>query len=78
MDTRKPFAFISYSRKDVAVATDIRQRLEKYVYSKELVLPENRPEDPRYVRPIFQDLADLHTRKENFWDELKEIGRAHV
>ncbi|MBQ7280961.1 MAG: toll/interleukin-1 receptor domain-containing protein [Bacteroidales bacterium] len=75
MDTRKPFAFISYSRKDVAVATDIRQRLEKYVYSKELVLPENRPEDPRYVRPIFQDLADLHTRKENFWDELKEKVR---
>ena len=75
MDTRKPFAFISYSRKDVAVATEIRQRLEKYVYSKELVLPENRPEDPRYVRPIFQDLADLHTRKENFWDELKEKVR---
>lgn len=75
MDKRKPFAFISYSRKDAAVATDIRQRLEKYVYSKELVKPEYRPEDDKYIRPVFQDLTDLHTRKENFWDDLKEKVR---
>ena len=75
MDKRKPFAFISYSRKDAAVATDIRQRLEKYVYPKKLVKPEYRPEDDRYVRPIFQDLTDLHTRKENFWDDLKDKVR---
>lgn len=72
MENRKPFAFISYSRKDVKVATDIRERLDKYVYSPSLVKPEFRPEDKKYVRPIFQDLTDLHTRKENFWDDLKE------
>lgn len=71
MESRKPFAFISYSRKDVKVATDIRERLDKYVYSHELVKPENRPEDNRYVRPIYQDLTDLHTREPNFWEDLK-------
>lgn len=75
MDTRKPFAFISYSRKDEKVATDLRERLEKYVYSSQLVKPENRPEDKKYVRPIFQDITDLHARKPNFWDELKEKVR---
>ena len=75
METRKPFAFISYSRIDAVVATDIRQRLEKYIYPKELVKPENCPEDEKYIRPIFQDLTDLHTLRENFWDELKEKVR---
>ena len=75
MDNRTPFAFISYSRRDVAVATDLRQRLEKYVYSKELVEPKYRPKDEKYIRPVFQDLTDLHTRGDNFWDDLKEKVR---
>lgn len=75
METRKPFAFISYSRKDAKVATDIRKRLEKYVYSPELVQPEYRPEDSKYVRPVYQDLTDLHMRKDNFWSDLKEKVR---
>lgn len=75
METRKPFAFISYSRKDAKVATDIRERLEKYVYDQDMVRPENRPEDDKYVRPVFLDLTDLHARKPNFWDDLKEKVR---
>lgn len=71
MDSRKPFAFISYSRKDKKVATDIRERLEKYVYAPELVKPENRPEDNKYVQPIYQDLTDLHTIEPDFWEDLK-------
>ena len=75
METRKPFAFISYSRKDVKIATDIRERLEKYVYAPELVKPEYRPEDKKYVRPIYQDLTDLQTTDPNFWDDLKRNVR---
>lgn len=75
MESRKPFAFISYSRKDVKIATDIRERLDKYVYSQELVEPKYRPEDKKYVRPVYQDITDLHTLKENFWDDLKEKVR---
>lgn len=75
METRKPFAFISYSRKDVKIATDIRERLEKYVYAPELVKPEYRPEDNKYVRPIYQDLTDLQTTDPNFWEDLKRNVR---
>ena len=75
METRKPFAFISYSRKDVKVATDIRERLEKYVYAHDLVKPECRPKDNKYVQPIYQDLTDLHTTEPDFWEDLKRKVR---
>lgn len=56
---RKPFAFISYSRKDVEVAKYLQDRIEKYVYQKDHVSECNRPEDENRVRPIFLDLTDL-------------------
>lgn len=68
----QPFAFISYSRKDYDVASDLRKRLEKYVYPKEWVKEENRPADPEYVRKIYMDLTDLSVKEPDFNDELKE------
>ena len=69
---RTPFAFISYSRKDVAVAADLHQRIEKYVYPHNEVAEDNRPEDDERVRPIYFDLTDLSAQNRNFSDELRE------
>ena len=69
---KKSFAFISYSRMDVQVATYLLDRIEKYVYPKEYVQEENQPEDPERVRPIFLDLADLSVQARTFTDEIKE------
>lgn len=69
---RKPFAFISYSRKDVEVAKYLQDRIEKYVYQKDHVLECNRPEDENRVRPIFLDLTDLSAQVRDFSTELKE------
>ena len=44
------FAFISYSRKDIRIARDIQQRLEKYPYPTNKVTPENRPFDNKYIK----------------------------
>lgn len=46
---RKPFAFISYSRKDVEVAKYLQDRIEKYVYQKDHVAKNplfDKPFDP--------------------------------
>lgn len=69
---RKPFAFISYSRKDVRVAKYLQDRIEKYVYQKDHVAECNRPEDEKRVRPIFLDLTDLSAQVRDFTAELKE------
>ena len=69
---RKPFAFISYSRKDVEVAKYLQDRIEKYVYQKDYVSECNRPEDENRVRPIFLDLTDLSAQVRDFSTELKE------
>ena len=69
---RKPFAFISYSRKDVDVARYLQDRIEKYVYQKDHVLECNRPEDEYRVRPIFLDLTDLSAQVRDFNTELRE------
>ena len=72
---KKSFAFISYSRMDVQVATYLLDRIEKYVYPKEYVQEENQPEDPERVRPIFLDLADLSVQARTFTDEIKELNK---
>ena len=69
---RKPFAFISYSRKDASVAKYLQERIEKYVYPHEFVAETNRPEDDKRVRPIFLDLTDLSAQTRSFSDEIKE------
>ena len=73
MDNKKQlFAFISYSRLDKPVATDIQQRLEKYVYPKNLVEPQFLPLDETYVRPVFLDLTDLSTISNDYRQELED------
>lgn len=69
---KKPFAFISYSRKDIKVATYLLNRIEKYVYPHDYVKEEHRPTDNLRVRPIYLDLADLSVKARTFTDELKE------
>ena len=66
------FVFISYSRLDLNVARDIQQRLEKNVYSNKLVEPQYRPNDEKYVRPVFLDLTDLSTTSASYKRELME------
>lgn len=70
--TRKPFAFISYSRKDTEVARYLQERIEKYVYPKDCVAENNRPEDDQRVRPVFLDLTDLSAQARNFNEEIRE------
>lgn len=68
----KFFVFVSYSRLDINVARDIQQRLEKYIYSNKLVEPQYRPDDEKYVRPVFLDLTDLSTTSASYKRELME------
>lgn len=70
--TRKPFAFISYSRKDIEVARYLQERIEKYVYPKDCVADSNRPEDDQRVRPVFLDLTDLSVQARHFDEEIRE------
>jgi len=69
---KKIIAFISYSRKDVKVADDIRSRLERYEYPKEWVAISDRPDDEKYVRKIYLDVTDLSVTTRKFSDEIKE------
>ena len=66
------FAFISYSRKDAAVARDLWHRLEKYPYPQHLIDDAHRPSDNKYVRPVFLDTADLSVSHRNFSEEIRE------
>ena len=69
---KKTFAFISYSRVDKEIAIDLLKTIETYAYPKEWVVEENRPDDAKFVRPIFIDQADLSVRTRNFTDEIRE------
>ena len=55
----KYYAFISYSSNDSQFVEFLHQELQKFHYPENLVAPENRPEDPVRVRPIFRDRTDL-------------------
>lgn len=56
METRRKYAFISYSHRDEAHARWLQRRLESYKLPTEI---HNEYEDSRYLRPIFRDRADL-------------------
>ena len=68
------FAFISYKRGcvDENIANWIHAKLEKYPYPKNLVLPENRPQDKDLIRSVFIDTKELHVSEDDFADEIKE------
>lgn len=70
--TESPFAFISYSRYDTDVVVDIFRKIEKYPYPTKWVEEQNRPDNDKYVRPVFLDMADLSTQHRNFTEEIQE------
>ena len=57
---KKTLAFISYSRRDKAIANWIHKQLENYAYPQKLVRKEYCPPDNKYMRPIFIDTKDLN------------------
>lgn len=68
---QKTFAFISYSRKDKKIANWLHKKIEGYAYPKNLVNEEQRPEHPRYVRPIFLDTKDLQVEVRPFTERIQ-------
>ena len=67
----KLLAFISYSRRDKAIANWLHGRLERYVYPKSFVRPENFPPDTKYMRPVFLDTKDLTVDTHPFNENIK-------
>lgn len=65
------FAFISYSRKDIAVANWLHGKLENYPYPPKGVLKDYCPPDKKYLRPIFLDIKDLHSEDRPFTKEVE-------
>lgn len=64
------FVFISYARQDKQVAYEIQKFLENYKYPIDLVRPEKRPVDPKYLRPVFVDTTDLSTLDSSYREGL--------
>ena len=56
METRRKYAFISYSHRDERHARWLQRKLESYKLPTEI---HNEYDDSRYLRPIFRDRADL-------------------
>lgn len=67
----KLLAFISYSRRDKSIANWLHGRLERYVYPKSFVRPENFPPDTKYMRPVFLDTKDLTVDTHPFNENIK-------
>ena len=56
------FAFISYTRSDLAAAQYVQRTLEHFRYPKDSIRPEYYPDDDKYVREIFLDKTELSGR----------------
>ncbi len=67
MPTKKNYAFISYSHRDLKIAKWLHKKLESYKLPTEI---HNEFEDSKYLRPIFRDQEDLNTGILN--DELRK------
>lgn len=67
----KPFAFISYSRKDKKVANWLHKKIENYEYPKNLVNVDQRPPHDKYIRPVFLDTKDMQIEVRPFTDRIK-------
>ncbi|MFU2207833.1 TIR domain-containing protein [Solidesulfovibrio sp. C21] len=65
------FAFISYSREDTRNARFLQQKLEGYRFPADLVAPDHRPPDKKYLRPVIRDKSDLEVNSESFWEDIK-------
>ena len=67
----KYFAFISYSRKDGKAAAWLQKRLEWFRFPVKFVPEDQRPPDPRYVRPIYRDRTNLPVTDEHYWKNIR-------
>lgn len=67
----KYFAFISYTRADIGVASWLHHKLEKYPYPRKMVSEENRPFHDRFVRKIFIDMKDLPVTYHEFTEDIR-------
>ncbi len=70
MPESAPYCFISYSRRDAALAQGLQHQLESYKYPVPQVKQELRPADPTRLRPVFLDTTDLSTRSGTFWEDI--------
>lgn len=70
---KKYFAFISYKRSgvDEEIANWIHLKLEKYPYPNQLVKSENKPNDTKFIRPVFLDTKELSVKPTSFINDLK-------
>ncbi len=66
----KYFAFISYSRQDIAEARWLQRKLEWYRFPNNID-EKCRPPHPRYIRPVVLDKTDLEVDEKPFWDNIK-------
>lgn len=69
------YAFISYSRKDIDVANWLHNKLEHYRYPKDAVISAYKPNDEKYLRPVFLDVKDLHSEDRPFTEEIQKALR---
>lgn len=70
-NTKRFFAFISYSRTDIKAATYIQVSLEHFRYPRESIKKEFLPEDSEFVREIFLDRTKLSGRGPSFEENLE-------
>lgn len=68
----KPFAFISYSRKDKKVANWLHKKIENYIYPKNIVNVDQQPPHDKYIRPIFLDTKDMQIEVRPFTERIKQ------
>lgn len=69
--TNKYVAFISYSRKDKAIADWLHEKLESYALPDRQKALSIFPFDGKYFRKVFLDTQDLHVEERPFTERLK-------
>lgn len=68
---KRYFAFVSYTRSDLAAAQFVQRTLEHFRYPGESIRKEYHPDDAKYVREIFLDKTGLSGRGEEFERRLE-------
>ncbi len=68
---KRYFAFISYTRSDLAAAQFVQRALEHFRYPRDSIRKEYHPDDREYVREIFLDKTGLSGRGPQFERRLE-------
>jgi tetratricopeptide (TPR) repeat protein len=67
----KYYAFISYSRKNSKAAVYLHRQLEHFRIPIRYVAEEKRPDNQKFLRPIFRDRRDLENGEGSFTEDIK-------